>query len=127
MKAKDKKRRDVQRRKAQIRYDQYKIIFDHVFECYQEIKETNGTMSCAGFYKRLADNTAASGSQPVSRTGAAQSDFLADIELAIKHVLTPAEISSLPNCEDPVKYKLAKEFMRRRISPLNVYFRPRTK
>jgi hypothetical protein len=106
----------------QERQEAYFRAFTNIFTNYQECQVSSGMQSYNRFYRRLA------GEQSDSRggmcVGTGLSDFIADVDLAIKEVLKQDYYANdFLNLSDLQKERIGKQFMLRKIYPVFVYFR----
>lgn len=112
------------------------LAFDRVIENYEEVKVTVGTIKCPDLYSKSAKGTLGgsenSGGKVTYKWFASQptlSDYIADVELAIRASMDQSEFKSFLERDytDKIKEKAGKEFMRRRIYPMNVYMKAKAK
>lgn len=101
-----------------------------MYSFYEELEAIHGTISCAMFYKKLAANKCDLTGKHIPKSGlvtVTASDFLADVYLALKSVLSAEELSQLTDGKvtEGMRERAGKEFIRRKIHPLNTYMRPK--
>jgi hypothetical protein len=120
---------------------EWKRIFKEVCDCYEDAQTANLNIniSVESMYRNMRDQLGRSTPGPDVKP--CLSDFIADVELAARSVLTDTEYlmfidvylnqNDVPNTGSPeteeiletIQNKCAVEFTRRRIHPLQIYFR----
>lgn len=111
--------------------------FSDVMEEYQEIKATLGSSSCEGFYNGLARE----GGRTAMNTRVVRPsviDFVADVELAARRALHPAEFTFFRQYyingenlqpervelyDKTVQQKVGKMLIHRRVHPTSNYYK----
>jgi len=99
----------------------YRKIFQLTVDLYRETRETASSASCAVFWERVGKNN---GVERVGRVAPSSSDFVADMELAAKKVLSEEDyslfLSGKPISEN-LEAKVSRELTRRGIWPFKGY------
>lgn len=102
-------------------------MFHRVVSHYEEVKVTSGTMSCEKFYKHQLAGSGAGTPFVPGVVFVGPEDFIADVEMAAKKILTPDEFVAFKEGRftERVEERLGREFKRRKIYPLHEYFQPK--
>jgi hypothetical protein len=127
----------------------WRSVFRKVMSYYDELKSSHGTNSCEGFYKALSREGTNGGKFNPRVVRATPSDFICDLELAARRVLTKeehrffklvylqkdAEIIGLLEDKSPdnkfnklkhtVQEKMGLAFKARGMYPIAKYLRPK--
>lgn len=115
----------------------FRRVFYSTIQHYAEAKVVHETNSCEKFYRALTDRSGCSGSN-ARLVYVSAMDFVADVELAAKAVLTPDQyerfVEVFGSEEAPLypesRFKrmaerVGAELVRRRIHPVRGYMAPR--
>lgn len=103
-------------------------IFDRVYNVYLQFQAVTGTVSCAPIYARMPLEAASIGFRPIA-TPITTSDFIADVELAVKRRMTREIYESWMAGDEPkdaIKETLGLEFKRRKLYPTHKYMKSKT-
>lgn len=123
------------RRRIEQRKQWFIGAYDAVHEIYAEMVSTIGSHSCEGLWKKILAVADMKNIGAPSLSGGfifridyspSEADFAADVETAIKSTLTKGEFEEYNETAfdlyEPVKIKIGKELVRRKIYPMHVYF-----
>jgi histone H3/H4 len=104
----------------------YKAAFEEVVEVYEEYKSVIGSSSCEDFYANMGQE-AFNPVKDAGRVTVEPSDFVADVELSAKKVLTWAQYTDFlkGSYTDEIKLAVGKSFKVRKIHPLSTYLLPK--
>lgn len=69
----------------------FRGVFRKIMSTYDETKTSNGTLSCQGFYRSIAGESANKGAYNPLVVRATASDFICDVELTARRVLSKEE------------------------------------
>ncbi len=101
----------------------YRKTFDYIYEAYLETESSSVCVSYDGVYKNLSKNDETCS---VGKIFVSPSDFIADVEIMVKKLISAKEYILFigGECPDNIKETIGKAFIRVKLHPLSQYLKP---